>query len=236
MSASSPPFDPRTVPIWDAATADIHQQRAVAPQQLTPAALQQRFAQPRTWQPEPRHEIVPQPQALREAAVLIGLQASNDPALPLQVLFTQRSQHLEAHPGQIAFPGGKIDALDAHAVAAALREAHEEVGLPPTHATVLGTLQPYATGTGFRVTPVVALLPPDVALTANPSEVTEVFHVPLSFLMNPAHHRKHFWQPSPDHRREWFSMPFADPASTRERFIWGVTAGILRDFYRFLSA
>lgn len=231
------PFDPRSLPVWAEATRALQQQPAVAAAHLQAHALQRRFASPPAWQAEPRNEQWPATaHTPRPAAVLIGLQALETGANKLHVLLTQRGQHLDAHPGQIAFPGGKIDASDAHATAAALREAQEEVGLPPAQVQVLGELLPYETGTGYRVTPVVALLPPDARLRPNPKEVSDLFYVPLDFLLNPANHRKHLWQPSPEQRREWFSMPYFDPNSGQERFIWGVTAGILRDLYRFLSA
>ena len=172
---------------------------------------------------------------MRKAAVLIGLQAAHSPA-PLQLLLTQRQPHLDVHPGQIAFPGGKIDANDSSAAAAALREAHAEVGLAPTSATVLGTLPAYTTGTGFCVTPVVALIAGNAPLAANPHEVSEIFYVPLPFLMNPANHCKHLWQPRPKEQRECFSMPYRPAGADKSYFIWGITAGILRDFYQFLSA
>jgi 8-oxo-dGTP pyrophosphatase MutT (NUDIX family) len=149
------------------------------------------------------------------------------------VLLTQRTAHLSNHSGQIAFPGGRQDEQDADAVAAALREAAEEVGLHQHHVSVLGTLPLYVTGTGFKVTPVVALIDPAMQLQANPDEVAEVFEVPLLFLMNPAHHRRHavVWEGV---RREWFSMPYQEGAT--QRMIWGATAGILRNFYQFLQA
>jgi 8-oxo-dGTP pyrophosphatase MutT (NUDIX family) len=235
MSAhSAPPFDPRTLPIWQEATAVLQQQPSVAAERMHATALQQRFKKNLAWQAEPRHEMFVRFPALREAAVLIGLLPSPDAHQSLQVVLTQRCDHLDTHPGQIAFPGGKMDAGDADAAAAALREAHEEISLPPAQTQILGSLMPYETGTGFRVTPVVALLQPSVTLVPNPLEVTDIFHVPLDFLMNPANHRKHVWQPANDHRREWFSIPYTDPDG-QERFIWGVTAGILRDLYRFLS-
>ena len=123
--------------------------------------------------------------------------------------------------------------------AAALREAHEEVGLHPRHVDVIGQLPIYTTGTGFQVTPVVALVQPPFTLQPNPGEVDAVFEVPLAFLMNPANHRRHAfdWQGRP---RQWFSMPYPEPLpgvdGTVERFIWGATAGMLRNLYRFLLA
>jgi len=126
--------------------------------------------------------------------------------------------------------------------AAALREAHEEVGLLPERVQVIGELPIYVTGTSFLVTPVVGLVQPGFSLNPNPGEVADVFEVPLAFLMNPAHHRRHTldWQGG---RRDWFSMPYTEhrlngqgQIEAVERFIWGATAGMLRNFYRFLLA
>ena len=114
-----------------------------------------------------------------------------------------------------------------------MREAQEEIGLGAAHVDVLGSLPIYTTGTGFIVTPVVALVQPGFEVRADPFEVAEVFEVPLAFLMNPAHHRRHMveWE---GERREWFSMPYMDGAT--ERFVWGATAAMLRNLYRFLAA
>jgi 8-oxo-dGTP pyrophosphatase MutT (NUDIX family) len=149
------------------------------------------------------------------------------------VLLTQRSAQLSSHAGQIALPGGRWDASDPDAVAAALREAQEEVGLPPDRVEVLGTLPNYRTGSAFDITPVVALVQPDWVVRPNAGEVDAVFEVPLSFLMNPAHHRRH-WRETDGLRREWYAMPYQD--GEHERFIWGATAGLLRNFYHLLAA
>ncbi|MBP9785667.1 MAG: CoA pyrophosphatase, partial [Giesbergeria sp.] len=119
-------------------------------------------------------------------------------------------------------------------VAAALREAHEEVGLEPRCAEVLGELPVYVTGSSFIISPVVALVAPDCALRPNPYEVARVFEVPLAFLLNPAHHRRHAFE-FRGVRRKWYSMPYRDTAGY-EHFIWGATAGMLRNFYGFLAA
>ena len=161
--------------------------------------------------------------------VLMGIVMRAQPT----VLLTQRTAHLSNHSGQIAFPGGRQDDQDADAVATALREAHEEVGLDPQHVEVLGQLSEYITGTAFVVTPVVALIDANHRITPNPHEVDQVFEVPLAYLMNPAHHRRHAFE-AEGLRREWFSMPYLDQGV--ERYIWGATAGMLRNFYRFLSA
>jgi 8-oxo-dGTP pyrophosphatase MutT (NUDIX family) len=149
----------------------------------------------------------------------------------IMVLLTQRTQHLSTHSGQIAFPGGMSDLDDVDATATALREAKEEIGLERHHIEVIGTLPVYTTGSAFLVTPVVALVSPALQIQANPHEVADVFEVPLAFLMDPANHRHHAmdWAGA---RREWLSMPYVD--ANEQRFIWGATAGMLRNLYRFL--
>ena len=165
----------------------------------------------------------------RQAAVLIPVVRRAQPGL----LLTQRSPHMRKHAGQVAFPGGKVDPEDASVVDAALREAQEEVGLDPGCVEVLGPLSTYVTGSSFIITPIVGLVRPDAVLQANPHEVADVFEVPLAFLLDPAHHRHHVveWGGV---RREWFSMPYQD--GDKNRFIWGATAGMLRNFYRFMRA
>ncbi|MCB1978470.1 MAG: CoA pyrophosphatase [Burkholderiaceae bacterium] len=221
-----PQFDPRTVPVLgtDAGLP------AVAPQRITAQALRTRFASPPAWQPEISGEPSFSARAPARAAVLIALVQRAEPT----VLLTERSLQLSTHSGQVAFPGGRVDDIDANPVAAALREAHEEVGLDPRCADVLGELPVYVTGSSFIVSPVVALVPPDCALRPNPHEVSRVFEVPLGFLLDPAHHRRHAVE-FHGVRREWYSMPFEDAAGY-EHFIWGATAGMLRNFYRFLLA
>lgn len=202
----------------------------VVPQaMLTPDAIRERFLHPPIWQPEVRREPRFTDREPRHASVLVPVVLRARPTL----LLTERTSHLPTHAGQVAFPGGKLDEDDADAVAAALREAQEEVGLAPEHVEVLGCLPEYVTGTAFIVTPVVALVHEGFSLVPNPGEVEDTFEVPLDFLMNPANHRRHamLWEGRP---REWFSMPYTD--ATKERFIWGATAGMLRNFYRFLVA
>jgi len=152
------------------------------------------------------------------AAVLIPIVARSE----LSVLLTKRTATLARHAGQIAFPGGRIDDGDASPVAAALREAHEEIGLDPARVSVLGTLDTYRSGTGYAITPVVALTTPGQSLTLHPGEVDEVFEVPLAFLMAAATMKIHsrIWQGS---ERHYYAIPFG------ERYIWGVTAGIIRN-------
>lgn len=220
-----PNFDPRQVPV---AGVDSHLP-AVPAERLQAEALRQRFAAPPLWQPEVRAEPRFTQRQPAQAAVLVPLVARPEPTL----LLTQRTSHLSNHSGQIAFPGGKVDETDLDVVDAALREAEEEVGLARDYVQVLGTLPIYTTGTAFVITPVVAWVQPGFTLTPNPGEVAAVFEVPLSFLLDPAHHRRHAFE-FEGVRREWFSMPWQDGAT--ERYIWGATAGMLRNFYRFLAA
>jgi 8-oxo-dGTP pyrophosphatase MutT (NUDIX family) len=220
-----PVFDPQLVPVFQ---VDAHLE-AVPAQHLTPEALQARFANPPTWQPELVRERKFMNRAPAQAAVLVGLVMRDEP----MVLLTQRPAHMSTHPGQIAFAGGKCDEGDANAAATALREAHEEVGLDARHVQVLGTLPEYVTGSAFYVTPVVALISPAMTLQLNSHEVSDAFEVPLAFLMNPAHHRWHRHD-FEGVTREWLSMSYQD--GEQLRFVWGATAGMLRNFYRFLRA
>lgn len=220
-----PAFDPQQVPVFQ---VDTHL-KAVAVSALTPQALQARFAAPPLWTPELvcERKFMDRPPA--HAAVLVGVVMRDEPT----VLLTQRPSHMSTHAGQIAFAGGKRDEGDADAVATALREAHEEVGLDARHVQVLGALPEYVTGSAFYVTPVVALISPAMTLQLNTHEVADAFEVPLAFLMNPAHHRWHRYE-FQGVMREWLSMPYQD--GEQLRFVWGATAGMLRNFYRFLSA
>jgi 8-oxo-dGTP pyrophosphatase MutT (NUDIX family) len=205
-----PNFEPESMPVLG---TDGHLPR-VPPERLTPAGLRERFARPPlAWQPELRREIRFSDREPAQAAVLVPLVMRAE----ITVLLTERTAHLSTHSGQIAFPGGKTDDTDADAAATALREAHEEVGL----------------GTAFIITPVVALVEPGFVLVPNVHEVADSFEVPLAFLMDPANHRHHAID-GEGVRREWLSMPFQD--GVRQRFIWGATAGMLRNLYGFLAA
>ncbi len=228
MSSTSPqlpPFDPRLVPI---VSVDSHL-GAVPAARLMPDALRHRFLNPPSWNPELRVEPKFSERESCHASVLIPI-VMREQAM---VLLTERSSRLSSHSGQIAFPGGKVDATDVDAVATALREAREEVGLQPSAVEVLGSLPLYTTGSSFIVTPVVALVSPSSQLTASPDEVAHMFEVPLHFLMNPANHRRHRLE-GDGASREWYSMPYE--AKGEEWFIWGATAGMLRNFYQFLRA
>ena len=146
----------------------------------------------------------------------------------LSVLLTLRASDLRAHSGQVAFPGGKIDA-DETPREAALRETREEIGLEERFVEPLGWLDPFFTGTGFRIAPLVALVEPSFALKINKFEVDEVFETPLAFLMDPANHllEDREWQ---GRRRKYYAMPHEG------RYIWGATAGILRNLYEKLTS
>ena len=170
----------------------------------------------------------PDAQTLARAAPAAILAPIVERADGLQVLLTRRAAAMRSHSGQVAFPGGKID-LGETPLDAALREAFEEVGLAPAFIEPLGWLDPYLTGTGFRIAPLVALVRPGFALRLNAHEVEDSFEAPLSFLMDPANHRREsrIWQGK---TRHFYAMTFED------RYIWGATAGILRNLYERLHS
>ncbi|MEO0033509.1 MAG: hypothetical protein RIS94_3267 [Pseudomonadota bacterium] len=157
--------------------------------------------------------------ALRPAAVLIAVTDRPDHPQGPGVLLIHRPSNMRAHPGQAAFPGGKIDAGETP-VEAALREADEELGIPPDLVQVIGTSDQYRTGSGYDITPVLAMIPPDLALRPNPTEVAGWFEPPLGFILDPANHVRHqaTWEGRTGHYIEilW-----------NEHRIWGVTAGII---------
>jgi 8-oxo-dGTP pyrophosphatase MutT (NUDIX family) len=160
------------------------------------------------------------------AAVLVPL--INRPS-GLAVLFTQRSADLPDHPGQISFPGGRVEAADRDIDDSALRETEEETGLPRGRVTVLGHLAEYETVTGYRVTPVVGWVEPPFSLTPDPVEVAEIFEVPLAFLLEPTNQQRHFRMLG-ELRRDYYAIPF------EQRYIWGATAAMLLILDRTLRA
>lgn len=167
---------------------------------------------------------VDRPTTFRPAAVLAPIVKR---AEGWTMLFTQRAEETPAHPGQISFPGGRVQESDADAVETALRETEEEIGLARRFIEPLGAWDQYETGTGFRITPIVGLIEPGFSLTLDPREVADVFEAPLSFLLDPANHerREGEWR---GHRRSYYAMPY------QGRFIWGATAGMIRALYERL--
>ncbi|SOD96072.1 CoA pyrophosphatase [Caenispirillum bisanense] len=160
------------------------------------------------------------------AAVLVPLVQRPD---GLTVLLTQRTAHLKNHAGQISFPGGRSEDHDDGPVATALRESHEEIGLPAELVDVLGRLDDYVTVTNFRVTPVVGLIAPPFELAPDPFEVAEVFEVPLAFVLDRSNHQRHTYKVKGRTRAYW-AMPYG------ERYIWGATAGMLVNLAEVLGS
>lgn len=248
--ANARDFLPQSVPVVHV-DADLP---AIALGQQTPLALEQRFAKARhcLHSPSSAGKAAPRFMAdvhadlhgahagmgprgsrtLAQAAVLLPIMRTAHPS----VLLTRRSLSLSHHAGQIALPGGRVDPHDHSLAAAALREAQEEVGLQAQFVSVLGGLPAFETNTGFEIWPVVALVNPQARafLAPNPGEVDEVFEVPLPFLLDPANHRHHHYRDGPL-ERQWLSMPYHDAQAGQERYIWGVTAGILRSLYQFMQ-
>jgi len=215
--------------------------QALEPRRLEIADIRRRFEAPPDWAPESLDDrpIDPAMGDPRRAAVLIPLVAR---AHGTAVLLTRRSDTLRHHSGQIAFPGGRLDPGET-AMHAALRETDEEIGLPASRVDIIGSLPGMRTGTGFDVIPFVAEIARDVEvrlLRPAPGEVDEIFEVPLAFLMDPDKHQRRIirWHEGDQvSSRSFVAMPWRpDPDGSDEYFIWGVTASILRNFYRFLAA
>lgn len=224
-----PAFDPEQLPVLPSAAP----LPALDATRLTVDFVRERLRAQPAWQPEHTDEsrLIDSSLKLREAAVLVPLVQR---AAGLTVLLTQRNASLSQHAGQISFPGGGREATDRDMVATALRETVEEVGIGPDFVEVVGRLPDYITGTGFHVSPVVGLLTPDFNLRPDPSEVAEVFEVPLAFLMDPSNHevRELRWE---DRVRRFYAMPYRRPDGGYH-FIWGATAGMLRNLYHLLAA
>ena len=233
MNVAAPPgFDAQAVPIHETCAHE----KKVAKEFLEPAGLKQRLQSPPEWQPEitdeNRHVIAADIIAKREsagkvtkAAVLIPLVLKEE---GLSVLLTQRTNHLRDHAGQISFPGGRMDPEDQSPNDTALRESQEEIGLDPKRVEIIGHMPQYLTVSGYSVTPVVGLVQAQAEYVLDEFEVADVFEVPLSFLLDPANHQVRLWQSEQGGRR-FYSMPYEN------RFIWGATAGMLRNLYHLLK-
>ena len=225
------PINPGTAPVIG---TDAHLPLEL-PQRLTPEALRERFAAPPLWAPDHLGDSrLSPPRKATHAAVLVALVQRPG---GLQVLLTRRTEHLRDHAGQISFVGGRTEPHDNGPAATALREAHEEVGLAPGRVQIIGQLPVYTTVTDFVITPVVALVQPPFDLALDAFEVAEAFEVPLQYLMNPAHHRRHLFS-FEGGERHFLSMPWLGPGADgveRDYFIWGATAAMLRNLYRFLA-
>ncbi|QWD83067.1 CoA pyrophosphatase [Polynucleobacter sp. MWH-P3-07-1] len=225
---------------FDAEAIPIHMQCSqdpkVSPRVLDPDQLRHRLQHPPQWQPEitdeNRHVIAADIIARRQAAGKITQAAVLIPLLlhegGLSVLLTQRTQHLHDHAGQISFPGGRMDPEDLTPERTALRESQEEIGLNPANVEIIGHLPEYLTVSGYSVTPVVGLVQAQAEYVHDEFEVADIFEVPLSFLMDPANHQVRIWQ-SEQGMRRFYAMPYGN------RFIWGATAGMLRNLYHLLK-
>jgi 8-oxo-dGTP pyrophosphatase MutT (NUDIX family) len=234
-SGTRPPIvDARAVPVIG---RDVHLPAICAPA-LRAQALRERFASAHAlvWQPEIQGDgrtfTGRQPAA---ASVLVPLVERGG---ELSVLLTQRTDQLRDHAGQVSFPGGRAEAYDVDAASTALREAHEEIGLAPSQAEVIGCLPVYTTVTHYVVTPVVALVRAPLHLKLDVHEVADAFEVPLGYLMNPANHQRHrfVWEGG---ERQFLSMPWRGAGCMGEDhdyFIWGATAAMLRNLYSFLRS
>ncbi|MBU3602466.1 CoA pyrophosphatase [Polynucleobacter sp. AM-25C3] len=225
-------FDAQAIPIHEVCAS----QSKVAAHVLDPFNLRDRFQSPPVWQPEITDEnrqviaaeIIQRRQAagkVTRAAVLIPLLLKSD---GLSVLLTQRTDHLHDHAGQISFPGGRMDPGDFSPNDTALRESEEEIGLNRAGVEIIGHLPQYLTVSGYSVTPVVGLVKPQAEYVLDAFEVADVFEVPLHFLMDPANHQVRVWESDQGSRR-FYSMPYEN------RFIWGATAGMLRNLYHLLK-
>ncbi|MFA9276020.1 MAG: CoA pyrophosphatase [Candidatus Aquirickettsiella gammari] len=217
-------FDPQLLAIHSYAD-----EPALSSDRISLDFLRHRFQRYILWTPENTEESsLFKGDAFKPASVLMPIIAREH---GLQILLTQRAAHLHHHGGQISFPGGRVDATDTSAEHTALREAQEEIGLAENQVEVLGRLPQYYTGTGFSVTPVVALVHPPYEFNSDPFEVASIFEVPLAFLMDPHHHqRRQIDFPDGSGKRSFYAMPYED------YFIWGATAGMLRNLFHFLRA
>jgi 8-oxo-dGTP pyrophosphatase MutT (NUDIX family) len=214
-------LDPQRLPV-----DSIAGEPALPAERLSADWLRRRLAQPLAWEPELPEDLLFRLGKLRPAAVLVPIVQRPE---GLTVLLTQRTAHLSNHAGQISFPGGSAEPGDASLIETALRESEEEIGLSRHKIEIIGVLPDHATASSYLVTPVVGLVAPPFELVADPGEVAEIFEVPLAFLMDGMNHqRMSFELPEGAGRRSFYAMPY-------ERFfIWGATAGMLRNLFHLL--
>lgn len=217
-------FNPEDLPIHSIASEGV-----VPPSRLTAEWLRQRLSQPPLWTPETTDEhLLATVSSFKAASVLIPLVMRDE---GLSLLLTHRAAHLNNHAGQISFPGGRVEITDASSTETALREAQEEIGLDRQHVEVIGSLPQYRTATGYDVTPVIGLIQPPFSLTPDSFEVASIFEVPLSFLMDAKNHqRRSVEMPNGAGTRTFYAMPY------QQHFIWGATAGMLRNLFHLMSA
>ncbi|WP_198118430.1 CoA pyrophosphatase [Massilia rhizosphaerae] len=216
-------IDPKRLPV-DAIAGEA----ALPEERLDAAWLRRRLAHPPLWEPELPEDMRLRFPVLRRAAVLIPIVRRSE---GLTVLLTQRTEHLTNHAGQVSFPGGRAEEDDSSPIETALRETQEEIGLMRRHVEIVGVLPDHVTASAYVVTPVVGLVTPPFDLTAESNEVAAIFEVPLRFLMDGMNHqRMSFELPDGGGRRSFYAMPY-------ERFfIWGATAGMLRNLFHLLRA
>jgi 8-oxo-dGTP pyrophosphatase MutT (NUDIX family) len=216
-------IDPKRLPV-DAIAGEA----ALPEERLDAAWLRRRLAHPPLWEPELPEDMRLRFPVLRRAAVLIPIVRRPE---GLTVLLTQRTEHLTNHAGQVSFPGGRAEEDDSSPIETALRETQEEIGLMRRHVEIVGVLPDHVTASAYVVTPVVGLVTPPFDLTAESNEVAVIFEVPLRFLMDGMNHqRMSFELPDGGGRRSFYAMPY-------ERFfIWGATAGMLRNLFHLLRA
>lgn len=220
-----PDFNPRTQPIVQLPESDL-----LLPQTLSLEFIQNAFANHHKWQVEPIYaKSFPSDFSkyiqYKPAAVFVPL-VQNESGLSM--LFTKRTQHLQNHAGQICFPGGRAEASDKDSIATALREMHEEIGIEPKYINLMGTHPKYITVSKFIMEPVIGSLKPGFSIAPDANEVDQVFEVPLSVLMDPNNHILHSLPRQIGYEKFYFSMTW------EQHFIWGATAALIRNFYRFL--
>lgn len=224
MAINISSFNPIALPI-----VGIADEGKLSEERLQETWIRQRFLSPIDWTPESKGDVsVYDKTPLKTAAVLIPLVMREN---ELTVLFTQRTSNLREHAGQVSFPGGRVENQDASLIETALRETREEIGITPSAIEVIGSMPQYATRTGYVITPVVGMIQAPFTLQANAYEVAEVFEVPLSFLMDATHYQRRLLvSDNPKESKMIYTIPY-------ERFfIWGATAGMLRNVYHFLRA